>query len=308
MVHPDDRDVFLGLFKAPHEKDRAKEGDMRIIWKDGTEHTLHLIVFPHEGRADAPLKGLAEIALEPEAEERIKEMRCRLEKTERERDIVASESQRLVYHLSHDLQAPIRNVIGFSQAIMERHSQGLDAKGKDYLQRVVQESGRMNLMIAGLLRISRIGSRPMRVDSLDLSAMVREKADQVKMRHRRGIAFQIQEGVRVDADAYMIELLMEELLDNACKFSMHRTDPSVWFGLLDGAPVPTFYVRDNGVGFDPDYSGKLFGPFQRLHSEDEFPGIGIGLSVAYAIVRRHGGRIWGESDVDGGATFFFTLQ
>jgi light-regulated signal transduction histidine kinase (bacteriophytochrome) len=266
-----------------------------------------VVVLPHEGGVDAPLKGLAKIVLEPEGVDGLNEMRCRLDQTEQERDIVASESQRLVYHLSHDLQAPVRNVIGFSQAIMERHSQGLDAKGKDYLKRVVQESGRMNLMITGLLRMSRIGTRPMRAQPLDLSAIVREKAEQMKGRHKMSIAFQIQEGVRICADAYLIDLLMEELLDNACKFNIHREDPSVWFGQLDGAPIPTFYVRDNGVGFDPDYSGKLFGPFQRLHSE-EFPGIGIGLAVAYAIVRRHNGRIWGESDVDGGATFFFTLQ
>ena len=115
------------------------------------------------GGADAPLIGMAENAIDPKELEKIKEMQGHLYQAREERDIVASESQRLMYHLSHDLQAPIRNVIGFSQAIMERHSQGLDAKGKDYLHRVVQESGRMNLMIAGLLRMSRIGTRPMEV-------------------------------------------------------------------------------------------------------------------------------------------------
>jgi signal transduction histidine kinase len=308
MVHPDYRDVFLKLFGAPFEKDWVKEGEIRIIWKDGSDHTLRLIVFPHEGGADAPLIGMAENAIEPNKLEGTKEMQRHLDQTVEERDIVTSESQRLIYHLSHDLQAPIRNVVGFSQAIMERHSQGLDAKGKDYLQRVVQESDRMNLMIAGLLRMSRIGSRPMKVQSLDLSAIVREKADHVIDKHKRSITFQIQEGVRVDADADMIDILMEELLDNACKFSMHHTDPRVSFGLVEDESVPTVYVRDNGVGFDPNYSGKLFNPFQRLHSADEFPGIGSGLAVAYAIVRRDGGRIWAESDVNEGATFYFTVQ
>ena len=308
MVHPDYRDVFLKLFQAPFEKDWVKEGEIRIIWKDGSDHTLRLIVFPHEGGADAPLIGMAVNVVEPNKLEVIDEMQRHLDRTVEERDVVVSESQRLIYHLSHDLQAPIRNVVGFSQAIMERHSQGLDAKGKDYLQRVVQESGRMNLMIAGLLKMSRIGSRPMKVQSLDLSAIAREKADQIVEKHKGNITFQFQEGVRVDADADLMDLLMEELLDNACKFSMHRTDPYVSFGLVEDASVPTFYVRDNGVGFDPDYSGKLFNPFQRLHSADEFPGIGIGLAVAYAIVRRHGGRIWAESNINEGATFYFTLQ
>ena len=143
---------------------------------------------------------------------------------------------------------------------------------------------------------------------MDLSAIARDKAEIVMDKHQRSIDFLIQDGVRVDADAYMMDILLEELLDNACKFSMHCTDPFVSFGLLDDASVPTVYVRDKGVGFDPDYSGKLFNPFQRLHSEDEFPGIGIGLAVAYAIVRRHGGRIWAESKINEGATFFFTLQ
>jgi len=306
MVHPDCRGVFHELFEAPFEKNCAKEGELRVIWKDGSDHALRLIVFPHEGGADAPLVGVAGSAVEPKELERIKEVQ--LNQTMEERDIVAGESQRLIYHLSHDLQAPIRNVVGFSQAIMERHSQGLDAKGKDYLHRVVHESGRMNLMIAGLLRMSRISSRPMRVQSLDLSSIVREKAELMMDRHKRTINFLIQEGVRVDADSYMMDILMEELLDNACKFSMHCADPFVSFGWLDDASVPTVFVRDNGVGFDPDYSGKLFNPFQRLHSEDEFPGIGMGLAVAYAIVRRHGGRIWAGSEINGGATFFFTLQ
>ncbi len=305
MLHPDFRDVFHDLFEAPFEKNCAKEGELHIIWKDGSNHALRLIVFPHEGAADAPLIGVAENVIEPKELERILEMQ--LNQTLEERDIVAGESQRLVYHLSHDLQAPIRNVIGFSQAIMERHSQGLDTKGKDYLQRVVQESGRMNLMIAGLLRMSRISSRTMRVQSLDLSSIAREKAELMMDRHKITINFLIQEGVRVDADAYMMGILLEELLDNACKFSMHCPEPFVSFGLLDDASAPTVYVRDNGVGFDPDYAGKLFNPFQRLHSEDEFPGIGMGLAVVYAIVRRHGGKIWAESKINEGATFFFTL-
>ncbi len=308
MVHPDDRVVFHELFEAPFEKNCAKEGELRVIWKDDTDHVLRLIIFPHEGGAGAPLIGVAEDATDPKELEKMKEMQGQLNQAIEERDIVAGESQRLMYHLSHDLQSPIRHVIMFSQAIMERHSQGLDAKGKDYLQRVVQESGRMNLMIAGLLRISRIGSRPMRTQSLDLSSIAREKAEILMVKHQRTIDFLIQDGVRVDADAHMMDILMEELLDNACKFSMHSTDPFVSFGSLDGAPVPTLYVRDKGAGFDPDYSGKLFHPFQRLHSEDEFPGIGIGLAVAQAIVRRHGGRMWAESKIDEGATFFFTMQ
>jgi light-regulated signal transduction histidine kinase (bacteriophytochrome) len=308
MVHPDDRDVFHDLFGAPFEKNWSKEGELRIIWKDGSDHALRLIVFPHAGGADAPLIGVAENAIDPEVMEKMKVMQCHLNQAREESVIVAGESQRLMYHLSHDLQAPIRNITGFSQAIMERHSHGLDAKGKDYLHRVVQESGRMNHMIAGLLRMSRIGTRPMKVQTLDLSAIARDKAEIVMDKHQRSIDFLIQEGVGVDADAYMMDVLMEELLDNACKFSMHCADPFVSFGLLDDASVPTVYVRDNGVGFDPDYSGKLFNPFQRLHSEDEFPGIGIGLAIVYAIVRRHGGRIWAESKINEGATFFFTLH
>ncbi len=137
------------------------------------------------GEADAHLIGVAESAIDPKDVERMKEMQAQLYQAREERDIVAGESQRLMYHLSHDLQAPIRNITGFSQAIMERHSQGLDAKGKDYLQRVVQESGRMNLMIAGLLRMSRISSRPMKVQALDLSAIARDKAEIMMDKHQR---------------------------------------------------------------------------------------------------------------------------
>ena len=165
----------------------------------------------------------------------------------------------------------------------------------------------MNLMIAGLLQLSRLSTLPMNIRTLDLSAIAQGKAESLRKKYQRSIRFLIQGGIHVNGDEHLMDILIGELMDNSCKFTSTRDDPTISFGLREGEGGPSVFIQDNGVGFDPVYSDRLFTPFQRLHSENEFPGIGMGLAIASLIVRRHGGIIRGESMVDSGATFLFTI-
>jgi light-regulated signal transduction histidine kinase (bacteriophytochrome) len=306
-VHPEDVDAFHCLFGPFEEGDFVKACALRVFWEDGSLHTIRFLVARDRGEGSHALSGLAEDADDVSKAYETRILRSQLDGMVRERDLVVSETQKLMYHLSHDLQAPIRNVIGFSQAVIERHSQGLDAKGRDYLQRVAHESGRMNQMISGLLQMSRLGTCPLNIQPLDLSEMVRSRSQILLEKYQRPMEFHVQDEVSLDGDAHMMDILLGELLDNACKFSMPRSNPCISFGARDGPDCSTIYLRDNGVGFDPSYSAKLFTPFQRLHTEREFPGIGMGLAIVSIIVNRHGGRVWCESNSGDGATFVFTI-
>jgi signal transduction histidine kinase len=308
MVVTEDRSVLCDLFDAPLERGFFKTGVLRVTWKDGSTHALRFLVGPDVGVEGAHQIGIVESADgEHGTMMSTDDLVYQLEGVKRQRDMILDETQRTMYHLAHDLQAPIRHVMGFSQAIKERHSQGLDAKGMDYLNRVVQESGHMNLMIAGLLQLSRLSTLPMNIRTLDLSAIAQGKAESLRKKYQRSIRFLIQGGVHVNGDEHLMDILIGELMDNSCKFTSTRDDPTISFGLREGEGGPSVFIQDNGVGFDPVYSDRLFTPFQRLHSENEFPGIGMGLAIASLIVRRHGGIIRCESMVDSGATFLFTI-
>ena len=221
---------------------------------------------------------------------------------------VNDELEAFSYSVAHDLRAPLRAIQGFSQAVIEDHGGRLDERGLNYLMRVSAGALRMSVLIDDLLnlsRISRAGLTPVPVDLSSLAETVtgslqREAPD-------RRVAFGLATGLTTVGDAGLLQVVLENLLGNAWKFSSKVAAPVVEFGLVSLDGHDTFFVRDNGAGFDPAYAKRMFSPFQRLHSEQEFPGTGIGLATVQRIVRRHGGRIWAEGQVGGGATFYFTL-
>ena len=253
----------------------------------------------------------------------------RLEKVQIEKDLaaeaaIAAEHTRLVesnialaaaneeleafcYSVAHDLRAPLRGIQGFSQALVEDYSSSIDEKGQQYLQRVAAAAVRMSELIDDLLTLSRISRAPLQRAPVDLSAMAQSIAADLGRQHDRSVKVTIVSDVTVNADARLVRVVLENLLNNAWKFSGKTPDPRVEFGAetIDGAR--TLLVRDNGAGFDEAYASKLFAPFQRLHSEKEFPGTGIGLATVQRVVRRHGGRVWARAAVNEGATFYFTL-
>jgi PAS domain S-box-containing protein len=218
------------------------------------------------------------------------------------------ELQALSSSVSHDLRAPLRAMTGFSRILLEDYGERLDEAGQDYLRRVQEAGERMSMMIDDLLDLSRLMRREMRLEEVDLSALARDVAEHLRrVDPQRRARFAVAEGISVSGDAELLRVVVENLLENAWKFTSKKTEALIEFGAVGEGGGPVYYVRDNGVGFDEAYADKLLAPFQRLHGEGEFEGTGLGLSTVARIVRRHGGSLWAEGEVGRGATFFFTL-
>jgi signal transduction histidine kinase len=228
----------------------------------------------------------------------------------RTRELAASnkELEAFSYSVSHDLRAPLRAIDGFSKALLEHGTANLDEKGRHYLQRVRAATQRMAELIDDLLSLARISRWELARRNIDVSEIAaRAAADLANRNPGQGVRIEIQQGLSAQADPRLVTILLENLLGNAWKFSSRTPDPSVEVGRVDGA-APAFYVRDNGAGFDMAFADKLFGAVQRLHSEAEFEGTGIGLATVQRIVNRHSGRVWAEGALGKGATFYFTLE
>jgi signal transduction histidine kinase len=211
------------------------------------------------------------------------------------------------YSVSHDLRAPLRAIHGFSQAVLEDASDRLGPETTGYLERVRAAADRMALLIDDLLELSRVSRAEIRTEPVDLSDLATRVTAELRHGHPdREVEVRIAPGLRATGDHRLLRLALQNLIDNAWKFTAKRDDASIEVGGRNGAD-PAFYVRDNGAGFDMTYANKLFGVFQRLHTANEFPGTGVGLAIVQRIVHRHGGRIWGEGAPDRGATFYFTL-
>jgi PAS domain S-box-containing protein len=213
------------------------------------------------------------------------------------------------YSVAHDLRAPLRSIDGFSQALLEDYEDRLDDEGRKYLRQVRESAQQMAHLIDDLLSLSKVTRDEMEKHPVDLSALASKVAERLRKREPdRQIEVIIpSEKVMVDGDARLLGVAFENLLGNAWKFTGRQPAPRIEFAAHAGNGQPVYSVRDNGAGFDMQYADKLFGAFQRLHSSAEFDGTGIGLAIVQRVVRRHGGRIWGEGEVNRGATFYFTL-
>jgi two-component system sensor histidine kinase/response regulator len=212
------------------------------------------------------------------------------------------------YSVSHDLRAPLRPLDGFSEVLLEDYADKLDDRGRDYLTRIRAAAQRMAQLIDDLLELSRVSRADLRRQQLDLSALVGAIVADIRADEAAGEREVVcAPGLQVSADARLLRIALENLLRNAWKFTGRQAQPRIEFGCTRAGEELTYFVRDNGVGFDPTYASKLFQPFQRLHTA-EFAGTGIGLAIVDRIIHRHEGRIWGESTPGQGATFFFTLS
>ncbi|MFN7087920.1 MAG: PAS domain S-box protein [Burkholderiales bacterium] len=239
--------------------------------------------------------------LNAELEQRVIERTAQLAAANRELESFA-------YSVSHDLRAPLRSIDGFSQALLEDYRERLDATGRDYLRRVRGASQRMARLIDDLLALSRITRGEMRHENTDLGALAREVIDDLrKEQPERKVEIEVQRGIKVQADPNLLRVALDNLLRNAWKFTAREPRARIEVGAADEDGRTVYFVRDNGVGFDMKYADKLFGAFQRLHSDADFPGTGIGLATVQRVIRRHGGEIWAKAVPGKGATFFFTL-
>jgi two-component system, sensor histidine kinase and response regulator len=212
------------------------------------------------------------------------------------------------YAVSHDLRAPLRRIESFARALTESQADKLDATGVRFLDRIREASQQMSQLIDDVLHLSRLTRAELRDQELDLSALVGMILERLKEAEPdRNVEVKIRPGVIATGDAQLLRIALHNLLENAWKFTGKQPAARIEFGVTSIAGEPTFFVRDNGAGFDMNYVERLFGPFQRLHLTSEFPGTGIGLATVQRIIHRHGGRVWAEGTVGQGATFHFTI-
>ena len=270
--------------------------------KDGTEFPVEISLSPLETEEGMlASSAIRDISDRKRAEQEIAQRSGELE-------IANKELEAFCYSVSHDLRAPLRGIDGFSQALLEDYGSHLDAPAQDALQRIRAATQRMGVLIDDLLNLSRYTRMEMQKKPTNLSEIGKEVAAALRESNpRREVEIVIAPALESQSDPRLMRVVLDNLLGNAWKFTSKRARARIEFGKTDSNGSSAFYVKDNGAGFDPAYAARMFGAFQRLHSAAEFPGTGVGLATVQRIIRRHGGRIWAESAVEQGATFYFTL-
>ena len=218
------------------------------------------------------------------------------------------EFESFAHSVSHDLRAPLRAIGGFSKILLKDFAPQIPDDARRLLNIVTSSAAQLSQMIDGLLDLSRLGRRPLSIQPVDLDTLVKQTADELRQKQKRQLEVKISGLAQCLGDPDLLKLVFANLLSNAFKFTSHAENPTVEIGCHPGTREHTYFVRDNGIGFDLQYAERLFGVFVRLHSEQEFEGHGLGLATAQRILQRHGGRIWAEAEANKGATFFFTLR
>ena len=274
----------LGIYWA--ETHRATPGEVMLL----------------QALADTTSVAIENVQVYQDLEQRVRDRTARLEAAHKELEAYA-------YAVSHDLRAPLRAVDGFSQILFEEAGANLNAAGQDALQRIHTAARRAVLLADDLLRLSRVTRADLQLGRVDLSQMAHAIAAELRAgAPARAVEFNIAPDLIARGDSGLLRLLLDNLLGNAWKYTSKRPAARIDVGrALQPDGTVAYHVRDNGVGFDMAYAGRLFGPFQRLHGADEFPGTGIGLATAQRIVHQHGGQIWVEAAPNHGAAFYFTL-
>jgi len=304
LIPPERQQEEVDILDRLARGERIEQFDTVRLRKDGHPMDVSLTSSPvRDGRGR--LIGASKIVRDTTERRRAQ---TALAQARDQAEAASRELEAFSYSVAHDLRAPLRAMNGFAHLLLQSHGDKLDADSQDWLQEIVLNAKKMAELIDALLSLARVTRSEVRTESVDLSALARDVvADLRKEDPGRQVEIHVEEGLRADADPRLLRALLDNLLGNAWKFTGRVARAHIEFRALPGQAAPTFFVRDDGAGFDMKYGDKLFAPFQRLHSGAEFGGTGIGLATAQRIVRRHGGRIWAEGAMGQGATFYFTL-
>ncbi len=301
----DSRDLAKAMdaFKRASSGNRIDMLELRLLYATGAPYNVEVNVTPVKKLgATVAVQGIArDITARKSLETVLKQTNTNLEAANKELEAFS-------FTVTNDLRAPLRTIEGFSRAIIEDYADRLDATAADYFSRIQAATRRMDQYIEAMWTMSRLTRRELTENTVDLHAVAQEIAGDLQRKQpERRVDFVIADGVNVKGDREMLRVALKNLLENAWKFTSNHPSAKIEFGVAEVDGKKTCFVRDNGAGFNIAFADKLFQPFQRLHTDAEFPGIGIGLAIAQHIIKRHGGKMWAEGEVGKGATFYFTL-
>ena len=287
--------------------------EYQVTTKDGTKKWVMVNLNPFKINNENYFAALmVDISKEKLAEQKLKELNRDLERRVKERtsqlEILNKELEAFSYSVSHDLRTPLRSISGFSHALSVDYTDVLDDIGQDYLRRIRDSTKRMSDLIDDILALSRLSRKDMKIENIDLTKLANHIFEELKQQQpERKLKIKIKKNMKVNGDIILLRQLLENLFNNAWKFTQKTKNPTIEFGSKENENEIIFYVKDNGIGFDMTYKDKLFEVFQRLHRKDEFEGTGVGLANVKRIIERHNGKVWAESELFKGATFFFSL-
>ena len=294
-------DPLTGLARTAQVVTREKDYSVRAKIPPSSDELSFLVQSFNEMLEQIQARDRALEATRSDLERRVEERTAELSATNRELEAFS-------YSVAHDLRGPLQHINNIGFLLQHSASEGLSSEGRMLVDRLLEGSKRMSVLIDDLLNLSRASSHPLHRTPIDLSHAVQTIAARLQEEGgNRKVQFKIAKGARVIADESLMQVVLENLLNNAWKYTSKTQAAEIEFGYTEEARGTVYFVCDNGAGFNPRYADRLFRPFHRLHSQSEFTGTGVGLATAYRIITRHGGKIWAQGAVDQGATFFFTL-
>jgi signal transduction histidine kinase len=294
-------DPLTGLAKTAQIVSRQRDYSVRAKLPNSSDELAFLVQSFNEMLEQIQARDRALEQSRAVLEQRVEERTAELSATNRELEAFS-------YSVAHDLRGPLQHINNIGYLLQHFHAGNLDPEGSALVDKMLEGSNRMSLLIDDLLNLSRASSHPLHRTPIDLSHMADGIITRLEAeKNGRRVSFSVARGAQVIADEGLLQVVLDNLLSNSWKYTSKVDSAEIEFGFHEEDKRTVFFVRDNGVGFNPRYADRLFRPFQRLHSQSDFPGTGVGLATAYRIITRHGGKIWAKGNVDQGATFFFTL-